>query len=144
MKVCIKLIVPGVLAAFVLGGFLKIVEQITGETVYVLLLNVDYFPIIKDWEMNEILDFSLHVFVSIGLVIILYWVFNRLGVSRNIYPYVIANLMIGFTLFFTTAFSNRTPDILDVAAFTYWIVGHLIYGVVVGCFNVYIDVKRDR
>lgn len=144
MKTLIKLIITGVSSALVIGVFFKIVEQITGLAVYVLLLNVDYFPILKDWQISEMVEFLFHVFVSVILVMVLYWLLNRLGLAGKIYPYVIASILIGFTLFFTTAFSERTPDILDVAALNYWMAGHLVYGIIVGCCIVYMKTKKER
>lgn len=144
MKWLIRLIIAGVIPAFALGAFLKIVEQITGKAVYVLLLNVDYFPIVQDWEMSETLEFLLHVFVSVILVIILYFGFGRLGIYRKVYPYILASLTIGGVLFLTTVFSEWTPDVRDVSAFIYWMIGHLIYGALVGCILLYLDDKKDR
>lgn len=139
MNVFIKVIMAGFFSAMVLGGFLKIVEQLTGKMVYVLLLNVDYFPIIKDWQLSEITAFLLHVFVSVILAIILYKLFYKLGISGKVFPYVLVSFLIGFTLFFTTTLSNRTPNIMDVAAFNYWMIGHLLYGMIVGCIIVYTE-----
>jgi hypothetical protein len=141
MKTFLKLIISGVIAGFVLGIFLKVVEQITDKTVYTLLMNVDYFPVIKEWQMGGVLSFLLHVLVSIILVCILFWMFTKRGVEAKIYPYVVSSLIIGLILFFTTALSKQTPDILDVAAFGYWMVGHLIYGIVVGWFLILIVKK---
>lgn len=142
MRLWISLIMAGVTAAFALGGFLKIVELITDEKVYTLLLNVDYFPVIQDWQMGEGTEFSLHIFVSIVLVIGLYWVSKQLRLYWKIYPYIIVNIILGGLLYLTTAFSERTPYILDVTAFIYWEVGHLIYGAIVGCFILFIKTKK--
>lgn len=144
MRWLIKLIIAGVLSALALGVFLKIVEQVTGKAVYMLLLNVDYLPIVQDWKIGEMQEFMLHVFVSVILVIALYFGFGRLGIYRKVYPYILASLTIGGGLFLTTAFSERTPDVTDVAAFIYWMVGHLIYGALVGCILFYLHDKKDR
>lgn len=115
-----------------LGAFLKIVQAVTGKQVYTLLLNVDYLPVIKNWELGEGLEFTLHLGVSVMLVFVLYTVFVRRGLSENFSPYVVANVLIGALLFLTTSFSNRTPEFTDGAAFLYWLAGHLVYGVVIG------------
>ena len=138
----IKLVIVGTLGALVLGGFLKISEQITGKAVYVLLLNVDYFPIIKNWHMNEPVEFLLHVFVSIILVMILYWIIGVAGVSVKVYPYVVLSIVTGFLLYFSTMLSDRTPTLDDVVAFSYWMIGHIIYGVVIGSLIYYIEVTQ--
>lgn len=144
MKLLIKLILAGVFSAFILGGFLKVVQQVTGKAVYTLLLNVDYFPIVQNWQMGETMEFLLHVITSVILVLVLYVGIGKIGVKRKCYPYILANLAIGGVLFLTTAFSVRTPDIMDIVAFIYWMAGHLIYGIVVGFFLFEIAEKKDR
>lgn len=132
MKIFVKLAVIGIFSGLILGGFLKAVQQLTTIPVYVLLLNVDYFPVIQDWQMNEMQEFFLHMVVSVGLVIVLYVTLGRLEIHRKIHPYITMNVLIGGLLFLTTVLSDRTPALLDRTAFIYWMVGHLIYGVVVG------------
>ncbi|PAV31471.1 hypothetical protein CIL05_02110 [Virgibacillus profundi] len=146
MKILMKLIAAGLISGITLGGFLKLVEGISGKFVYVLLLNVDYIPIVRDWQMNEIIELTLHLIVSILLVIVLYYLFKVMNIHTKIYPYVVVNMLVGGVLFLTTAFSQRTPEITDIAAFIYWIVGHLIYGAVVGSllFLMRLDLDEDQ
>lgn len=42
-----KLTIISIVAGIVLAGFLKVVQQLTGNKAYVLLFNVDYVPLLK-------------------------------------------------------------------------------------------------
>ncbi|MGM8366613.1 hypothetical protein ACLIBG_14240 [Virgibacillus sp. W0181] len=132
MKLYIKLLLTGVVSGFLLGVILKGIQSITGKKVYTLLLNVDYIPIVNERDMCETVEFLLHVLVSVALVFILYYVLSKLSLQFQVNYYVIINTVIGLILFFTTSFSERTPDVTDLAAMVYWIGGHIIYGAVVG------------
>lgn len=143
MKRLWKLISVGVISGFILGGFLKMVEHDTGKAVYVLLLNVDYIPVIKDWNMNEAVEFGLHLLVSVLLVLCIYFLFKRWKLQNQILPYIIVNVLIGCVLYFTTQFSERTPDLTDMTALMYWIVGHLMYGISVWVLVLLLVEKRE-
>ncbi|UJL46118.1 hypothetical protein KFZ58_17425 [Virgibacillus sp. NKC19-16] len=132
MKIFLNLVVIGIVSGLVLGGVLKTVEQLTGKLVYTLLLNVDYFPVIQDWPLNEVQDFLLHIVVSVGLVIVLYFTLD----NGKIHHYIVMSVLIGGLLYLTTAFSGRTPALTDVTALMYWLMGHLIYGIIVGILIV--------
>lgn len=101
---------------------------------YTLLLNVDYVPILKNIELTEIVEFGLHMVISIVLayVINFYIIRKELG-KESIYHFVIRySLIVGLLLFPTTVLSERTPSITNTYAFLFWMVGHWIYGLVLG------------
>ncbi|RLL42805.1 hypothetical protein D8M04_14745 [Oceanobacillus piezotolerans] len=139
----IKLIVIGIISGISLGLFLKLIEILTEEKVYTLLMNVDYIPLLKDYRLSELVEFSLHLIVSIALVIILYLCISRLDIHRKSTIYTIIISIIGIMLYFTTSFSERTPLVTDYLAFTYWVVGHLIYGIIVSKL-LKLWVEKDR
>lgn len=139
-----KLMVIGLFLGVVLGGSLKLAQALSGKKVYVLLLNVDYIPMLKELQMDEAEEFLLHLFVSIILVPVLYFLLKRINIHRKIFPYIIINLLIGGLLFCTTVLSGRTPDITDTAALSLWLSGHLIYGALVGAIIYYIRLDSDE
>lgn len=141
-----KLIGIGLIIGTIFGLLLKIIEQVTTKRVYTLLLNVDYFPLLKNWEFPETIEFSFHLIVSIGLVVILYEVLKRFNQQANIQLYIFINTMIGVCLYPLTLFSTRTPAFNDITAFFYWVIAHLIFGALVGIFIKYIvnDVNNKR
>src|SRR5690625_3877407 len=127
-----RLIWIGIVAGGIFGLLLKGIEQLTGKKVYTLLLNVDYFPLLKDWELTEVVEFSLHIAVSIIVVWILYVGLRKVGYEHRVSPYIWANVLIGGLLYFTTTFSERTPELTDMLAFTSWLGGHITFGALVG------------
>lgn len=134
-----RLTLIGIVSGGIFGLLLKVIEQLTGKRVYTLLLNVDYFPLLKDWELNEVVEFSLHIAVSIVVVWILYVGLKKIEYEYRISLYIWANVLIGGLLYFTTTFSERTPELTDMVAFTYWIGGHIIFGALVG---ILIKIRR--
>lgn len=127
-----RLILIGIVAGGIFGLLLKGIQQLNGKRVYTLLLNVDYFPLLKDWELNEVVEFLLHIAVSIIVVWILYVGLRKIGYEQRISPYIWINILIGGLLYFTTTFSERTPELTDMVAFIYWLGGHIIFGALVG------------
>lgn len=130
----LKLAFIGIISGLFLGAFLWGVQIITTKYVYTLLINVDYIPVLKEWNMHPITELVLHLIVSVIVIFVLYAIFKRWDMQCRVLPYVMANGAIGILLYGTTAFSTRTPELLDYFAIFYWIIGHLLYGVIVGIF----------
>lgn len=129
-----QVLFTAIVAGLVLGLFLKVVEHLTNERVYTLLLNVDYFPILKDYHFPEVIEFAFHLIISLLIAGCLFALRNRLNWSNKalIVYSTISQLIIGCLLFPTTILSDRTPEITDVFAFNWWLIGHILYGLVVG------------
>ena len=127
-----RLILIAIISGGIFGLFLRAIQQFTGKKVYTLLMNIDYFPILKDLKLSEIVEFSLHILVSITVVIVLYYGLRKVGHEQRVSTYIWLNVLIGGLLYLTTTFSERTPELTDMIAFTYWLVGHAIFGVLVG------------
>ena len=129
-----QVLFSAIVAGLVLGLFLKVVEHLTNKRVYTLLLNVDYFPILKDYHFPEVIEFAFHLIISLLIAGCLFALRNRLNWSNTalIVYSTISQLIIGCLLFPTTMLSDRTPEITDVFAFAWWLIGHILYGLVVG------------
>lgn len=132
IKVYLKLAAIGIFTGTIFGLIMKLIEFWTEKKVYTLLLNIDYIPILQDWNLNEFLEFSLHLIVSIGVVFVLYYGFKLFKWHLKISSYIIANIIIASGLYLTTSFSDRTPELTDGVAFIYWVIGHAIYGALLG------------
>ncbi|MFD1037000.1 hypothetical protein ACFQ3N_00975 [Virgibacillus byunsanensis] len=141
MKLQYRLLIVGIVAGLILGGFLKVIERLTGEKVYILLLNVDYIPVLKNWEMQESIEFLLHIVVSSILVFVLYYALDSIKVTHKTSLYIFLNTVIGMALFLPTSLSVKTPSVTDMEAFLYWTSGHVLYGLVVG---ILITSKNNR
>ncbi|WP_067727944.1 hypothetical protein [Oceanobacillus damuensis] len=143
MKLVIRLFMTGIISGLILGGFLKLAEQWTSKKVYVLLMNIDYFPVVGEWVLSGTMEFSLHLIVSVVLVYVLYiWLKSR-NIQTRPKPYIIINTLIGGLLYGTTALSERTPRIADLEALFYWLAGHMLYGFVVWILIV-VTVEKER
>ena len=55
-----------------LGLFLNLIESVIGLKVYTLLLNVDYIPILKNFKLSELIEFLLHLVVSVVLSLVIH------------------------------------------------------------------------
>lgn len=127
-----RLIWIGIVAGGIFGLLFRVIEQLTGKKVYTLLMNVDYFPIVKHWNLHEVTEFSFHLIVSIIVVLVLYYVLRKPGREQRVFYYIGINVLIGGVLYLTTILSERTPELADMTAFTYWLGGHAIFGALVG------------
>ncbi|ARD48577.1 hypothetical protein SporoP37_10770 [Sporosarcina sp. P37] len=125
----------GIVTGIVLAVFLKIVQAVTGLKVYTLLLNVDYIPVIKEYAFPESIEVFFHLIISVVLCVILV-VFYRKSTgfirSHVILFVFLVNIAIGFLLYPTTSFSDRTPSAGDPLSLFWWIAGHGLYGFLAG------------
>ncbi|WP_203363610.1 hypothetical protein [Bacillus sp. REN10] len=129
-------ILAGIVSGIFLGLFLKVIEVGLGIKVYTLLMNVDYIPVIKEFALPEVIEFSLHLIVSIVLAMILFYMIKkgRWTNQQIIFRTVAICFLIGVLLYPTTALSDRTPSITSLSAIFYWLVGHALYGGVLSLF----------
>lgn len=125
-----RAILAGIVSGLFLGLFLKVIERVTGIKVYTLLLNVDYVPFLNQIKLHETIEFGLHLIISIvlSLLIMKFLGGKRWGKGTK-YSFIIGtSIIIGLILFPTTALSARTPELSSLAALSYWLVGHGLYG----------------
>jgi len=124
----------GISAGILLGLFLKIIEHITSLEVYTLLLNVDYVPLLNELKLSELVEFALHLVISILLSIALAIFLKQKNWSRrrSLFWVSLACLAVGLLLYPTTVLSDRTPELSDPAALLFWLAGHLLYGIALG------------
>ncbi|WHX42795.1 hypothetical protein QNH36_11960 [Mesobacillus sp. AQ2] len=129
----------GLLAGNLLGLFLNLVESVTGLKVYILLLNVDYIPFLKDIKVSEIIEFLLHLIVSmvLGVLLHIYLIKKDFPIKQKVRFVVKVSLLIGLFLYPTTMLSDRTPEISSAYSFLFWMVGHGLYGVALGKLLIY-------
>lgn len=126
----------GLVSGAALGLFLKAVELRTSYRVYTLLLNVDYIPILNRMQLPELVEFTLHLLISVVISVLLVWLL-RSRPWRPIYStcvVIAVGLFIGLLLYPTTLLSERTPDLTSMPAFLWWLLGHGLYGLLLGLF----------
>jgi hypothetical protein len=130
-----KAILHGCVSGVILAFFLKVVEQTTHHKVYTLLLNVDYIPVINRYVFPETVEVMLHLVISILLCACLLAFIEHKKITANkdvLFLCIISCLIIGLVLFPTTILSIRTPPLTSILAWTYWLIGHGIYGGILG------------
>jgi hypothetical protein len=127
-----KLAIIGVIAGTVLAALLGIIQELTNKKVYELLVNVDYIPVVKHWQVGPVMGFLFHMIVSICIVFALYFILANWQLQRKVAIYLLANTFGGALLFSLTALSESTPAFTDPAAFSFWVAGHAVYGLTVG------------
>lgn len=124
----------GLAAGIILGLFLKIVELSTSLKVYTLLLNIDYVPVLNELKLSEIIEFALHLIISVLLSIALTIFLKQKNWTRwrSLSWVSLVCLAVGLLLYPTTVLSDRTPELSDLAALLFWLAGHLLYGIALG------------
>ncbi|SFE58396.1 hypothetical protein SAMN05192532_102450 [Alteribacillus iranensis] len=129
-----QVIGAGVAAGTALGLFLKAVEQGTGVKVYTLLLNVDYIPVLQHYYFSEFTEFGFHLLVSIGLTAVFAGFLRKKRPSRErIVPFIVtASTLIGVLYFPVTVLSEQTPSVTSIQALIPWLIGHSLYGWILG------------
>ena len=135
--------INGLLTGIFLTLFFKIVQYITGYKVYILLLNVDYIPLINYFHYPELIEVCFHLVISVSLSIILASIVLRIKITstKSLFTFYLSMcLLIGLFLFPTTAFSTRTPSISSMPSLLYWLLGHALYGY----FLAFLFVKSKR
>jgi len=132
-------VVGGIISGIFLGLFLKGLEDWTSIRVYTLLLNIDYIPWLNSYKFPEIIEFGLHVIISIVLSVILIFYFGRKPLSQKslILRVMWVGLTVGLLLYPTTSLSDRTPEMTDFAALFLWLIGHVLYGLLLGLLIAY-------
>lgn len=127
----VQIIIAAIVSGLILNFFFKWIETKNAIKVYTLLLNVDYFPILRHYTFSEWIEVFFHLLVSVALSFILYWLAIRLHqTSRGKMVKLISSVsvIIGLLIYPTTVLSSRTPDVTDITSFSLWLLGHLIFG----------------
>lgn len=124
----------GLISGVALGVFLGVIEEFLHIRVYTLLLNVDYVPVLKEFALPEIVEFGLHLFISVVLAAGVEYYANKkdIELESKFRLVFLVSLIIGLTLYPTTLLSNRTPPISSLYAFLFWMLGHGLYGLILG------------
>lgn len=134
-KLFLRAAIDGMIAGLVLTLFLKVIQFMTGYKVYTLLLNIDYIPILNVFKFPEIVEVIFHLIVSVVLATVLILILRQLPTISSITIIalcIFVSFIIGGLYFPTTIFSERTPPLSSLPSFFYWMVGHVLYGSILG------------
>lgn len=132
MKNFFKLTGIGLFAGTILIFILKLVQELTGNTAYILLFNFEYIPLIRDLKPVWLFGYIFHFITCVISVIALYFILKIKASQSKVLPYILVYTIGGGALFFLTALSNKPPEANDFMAWIYWTLGHSIFGYAVG------------
>lgn len=134
MKKFLRAAIYGLIGGLILTFLFKWIESSTGEKVYTFLLNVDYIPVVGNIAFPEWLEVFFHLVVSVLVAIGFYvmYLLRPLWKKHALTICTVGSMIIGIALFPTTALSDRTPALTDGISLLYWLVGHAIFGAVLG------------
>lgn len=132
MKRLVKLAIIGVMAGTVLAAFLKIIQLLTGKQSYVLLFNMDYIPLLKNFDAVFGMGYLFHFVFCIVSVLFLYYLLKLFRKEKSMIAYIILFTLGSATLYSLTALTEQPPSITDFSAWGYWSLGHTLFGIVVG------------
>ena len=133
--------IGGIISGIIMSIFLKGIEELTHLRVYTLLLNVDYIPLLKRVTSNEPLELILHLIVAVIVSVVWFVVLQKINLTKK--KGRIATIMmamcIGLLLYPSTIMSERTPALSSLPSLEFWLLGHLIFGILLSLFY-----KRDK
>ncbi|MCY8231249.1 hypothetical protein [Priestia endophytica] len=133
--------IGGIISGIIMSVFLKGIEELTHLRVYTLLLNVDYIPLLKRVTSNEPLELILHLIVAVIVSVVWFVVLRKINLTKK--KSRIATIMmamcIGLLLYPSTIMSERTPSFSSLPSLGFWLLGHLIFGILLSLFY-----KRDK
>lgn len=132
-------ILTGILSGITLGFFLKMIQAYSGEKVYTLLLNIDFVPGLPP-ILPEFIEFSMHLVVSIVIGIFYMWWVQHSG--RPMFKGILLGAVSSPLYIPLSQLSARVPDLHDVTAILYWVMGHLLFGLVLGLCGKYMNTKK--
>lgn len=123
----------GTATGFILGFVLWIFEYGTGKKVYTLLLNVDFIPVMGDIDWPIYMEWFFHLLIAWSIAIVyLAWIKYQTD-GRAASRWATALVLTAFaalTYFPLTDLAiKETPAFDDLTAISYWLVGHLAFGV---------------
>ncbi|ARJ39391.1 hypothetical protein CSV71_10295 [Sporosarcina sp. P21c] len=143
MKQFLQLVSIGIVSGAVLALLLFGVWVVTGNEAYVLLYNVDYFPIIHVFSDVAWFGIVFHFVFCIASVLGLFYLLKFFKWQYNMWPYVVVYTAGSGVLYFLTLLTDRPPAADDGMAWLYWTGSHLIYGVLVASLVIrYVDRGR--
>lgn len=132
MKV-IKGIWIGFWSGLLLGFLLKWIQQVTGEKVYTLLMNIDFIPLIGRIEWSEPTEFVFHLIASLLLGVIYVFIAKRRNYTFGQLTLLSLLLCIPLYLLYfplsSLAQREDIPELTDVGAFLYWLLAHFAYAI---------------
>jgi uncharacterized membrane protein YagU involved in acid resistance len=116
-----------VISGAVLGLFLKFIQANTELKVYTLLLNFDF---LYNKHLPELLEFSLHLIVSIVISVVYVFFCEKLNLhlrQQFVFSFVFTTPTVFLYIPLSIFSIKETPALSDGLAILWWIIGHFLY-----------------
>lgn len=88
MGTFLKLVVIGAISGGILAAVMKVICRITGNKADILLYNMDYIPILKQWSDKKITGILFHYGTCIASAVVLYYLGSFHSDGRWIYGHI--------------------------------------------------------
>lgn len=132
MRQFFQLIGIGIASGIILAVLMQLVFTLTGNEAYILLYNVDYFPIIHIFKDSAWFGFAFHLVFCIASVIGLFYIATFFGWQYSIWPYVTVYTAGSGVLYFLTLLTDKPPAADDGTSWFFWTAGHFVFSLAVG------------
>ncbi|GKV65560.1 hypothetical protein NCCP2331_17130 [Sporosarcina sp. NCCP-2331] len=126
-----RLLGIGIISGIILAVLLHVVYLLTGNEAYVLLYNVDYFPLIHVFSESAWFGIFFHFIFCIASVVGLYYILSFIGLQSSGWPYIFVYTVGSGVLFFLTLLTEKPPAADDGMAWFYWTAAHFVFSIVV-------------
>lgn len=143
MKQFLQLIGIGIAAGAVLALLMQIIYSLTGNEAYILLYNVDYFPVIHVFQDSVWFGIVFHFVFCIVSVFGLFYLLKWIGWQFKMWPYIVVYTAGSGVLYFLTLLTERPPEANDGMAWFYWTASHVVFSIVVA-FMIVHYVRREQ
>lgn len=121
----------GFWSGLILGLLFKWIQAVTGVNVYLLLLNVDFIPVIGEIDWSEMTEFLFHISVSVVIGIVFVYLAKRRSYTFG--QLTVLSLILCTPTYFlyfilsALAITDQVPGLAHWEAILYWVFGHLAY-----------------
>ncbi|WJY27589.1 MULTISPECIES: hypothetical protein [Sporosarcina] len=131
MKRILQLTGIGIVSGAVLAALMQLIYELTGSQAYVLLYNVDYWPIIHVFQDVPGFGLAFHFVFCIASVVGLYYILKVFGMEYTLWPYIAVYTIGSGILYFLTLLTDLPPAADDPIAWAYWTASHFVYSLIV-------------
>lgn len=132
MVIFSKLVLIGFISGVLLAAIMKIIRKTTGNKADILLYNMDYIPVLKQWSDRSMTGILFHYATCISSAVVLYYILLPMSLELAVWPYAVVFTVGGGALYFLSALTETPPSKNDTAAWFYWTLGHALFGFAVG------------
>ncbi len=143
MKQFIQLTGIGVAGGTVLAALMQLIHVAAGSEAYMLLYNVDYWPVIHVFQDVPGFGLAFHFVFCIASVIGLYYILVLFGWQYKLWAYTAVYTAGSGILYFLTLLTELPPAADDPAAWFYWTASHFVYSLVVAELIILFVRKRE-